>query len=145
MRSHVCGGEIQNTITDLPFKLSDHRILVVKSPPVEQCSSCGEYLLSDHVTQDLEDMIESTFGSYAWGTPHEDSDLDLFVIVHSSDQPAYRRARAIYRCLRDIAVPVDVIVQTHDEVARSSKVVASLARKVLEQGRVLYGSTMGKI
>lgn len=79
------------------------------------------------------------FGSYAWGTPHEDSDLDLFVIVHSSDQPAYRRARAIYRCLRDIAVPVDVIVQTHDEVARSSRVVASLARKVLEQGRVLYG------
>jgi len=31
------------------------------------------------------------FGSYARGTPHEDSDLDLFVIVHSSDQPAYRR------------------------------------------------------
>lgn len=60
MRCYVCGGEIQNTITDLPFKLADHRILVVKSSPVEQCSSCGEYLLSDHVMQDLEDIIEST-------------------------------------------------------------------------------------
>ncbi len=79
------------------------------------------------------------FGSYAWGTPHQNSDLDLFVIVPSSDQPAYRRARAVYRCLREIAVPIDIIVQTRDEVARSSRVVTSLSRKVLEEGTVLYG------
>jgi len=79
------------------------------------------------------------FGSYAWGDPHPDSDLDLFVIVASSDQPAYRRARAVYRCLRGIGVPVDVVVQTRDEVARSSKVATSLSRKVLEQGTLLYG------
>ena len=79
------------------------------------------------------------FGSYAWGTPHPDSDLDLFVIVTSSDQPGYRRARAVYRCLRGIAIPIDVVVQTHDEVARSSRVATSLTRKVLEQGKLLYG------
>jgi len=48
------------------------------------------------------------FGSYAWGTPNPDSDLDLFVIVASSDQPAYRRARSVYRCLRGITFPIDV-------------------------------------
>jgi len=79
------------------------------------------------------------FGSYAWGTPHADSDLDLFVVVASSDQPAYRRARAVYKCLRGISFPVDVVVQTHDEVARSSSVVTSLSRKILDQGTVLYG------
>jgi len=79
------------------------------------------------------------FGSYAWGIPHADSDLDLFVVVASSDQPAYRRARDVYRCLRGISFPVDVVVQTHDEVARSSGVVTSLSRKVLDQGTVLYG------
>ncbi len=79
------------------------------------------------------------FGSYAWGQPTVDSDLDLFVIVRSSDEPAYRRAREIYRSLRGIVVPVDVVVQTHDEVERSRKVITSLARKVMEEGKVLHG------
>lgn len=79
------------------------------------------------------------FGSHAWGKPTADSDLDLFVVVPSSDQPAYRRARGIYRSLRGIGVPVDVVVQTHEEVERSKKVVTSLARKVLEEGTVLHG------
>ncbi|GBE15557.1 nucleotidyltransferase domain protein [bacterium BMS3Abin14] len=79
------------------------------------------------------------FGSYAWGQPTVDSDLDLFVVIHSSDQPAYRRARGIYRSLRGIGVPVDVVVQTHDEVERSRQVVTSLARKVMEEGKVLHG------
>jgi predicted nucleotidyltransferase len=79
------------------------------------------------------------FGSHAWGTPTADSDLDLFVIVPSSDQPAYRRARGIYRSLRGIGVPVDVIVQTHDEVERGRQVVTSLARKVLDEGKIIHG------
>ena len=79
------------------------------------------------------------FGSHAWGNPTVDSDLDLFVVVPSSDQPAYRRARGIYRSLRGIGVPVDVVVQTHDEVERSRQVVTSLASKVLADGKVLHG------
>ncbi len=79
------------------------------------------------------------FGSYAWGTPHRDSDVDLFVVVPSSDQPSYKRARAVYRCLRDIAVPFDVIVQTHDELERTASIASSFEHKVMEQGKVLYG------
>ncbi len=79
------------------------------------------------------------FGSHAWGQPTEASDIDLFVIVPHSDQPAYRRARGIYRSLRGIGVPVDVVVQTHDEVERSKNVITSLTRKVLEDGMVLHG------
>jgi len=79
------------------------------------------------------------FGSRAWGTPEPDSDVDVFVIVAHSAQPAYRRAREVYRCLRGIGVPVDVVVQTRDEVARAAGVRASLARKVLDEGVLLYG------
>jgi uncharacterized protein len=79
------------------------------------------------------------FGSRAWGNPGEASDIDLFVIVSQSDQPAYRRSRNAYRCIRDIGVPVDVIVQTRDEVERSRNVATSLVKRVLEQGRILYG------
>lgn len=78
------------------------------------------------------------FGSHAWGKPGESSDIDLFIIVPHSDQPSYRRARDVYRCLRGIGAPVDAIIQTHDEVERNRTVKTSLVRKVLEEGRVLY-------
>ena len=79
------------------------------------------------------------FGSYAWGKPDESSDVDLFIVVPRSDQPSYRRAAEVYRFIRGIGVPVDIVVQTHDEVERSKRVATSLANRVLEQGKVLYG------
>ncbi|HLA47812.1 MAG TPA: nucleotidyltransferase domain-containing protein [Nitrospinota bacterium] len=79
------------------------------------------------------------FGSYAWGVPEKASDIDLFIVVPHSEEPSYRRARAIYQSLRGVGVPIDVIVQTHDEVERSKGVATSLARNVLEKGKLLYG------
>jgi predicted nucleotidyltransferase len=79
------------------------------------------------------------FGSYAWGSPDEDSDLDLLVIVPHSDQPPTLRAVRAHRCLRGIPFPVDVLVKTRAEVERGSHVPASLVSEVLERGKVLYG------
>jgi YgiT-type zinc finger domain-containing protein len=45
--------------TDLPFKLEDHRIIVVKDVPVEQCIFCGEYELTDTVMEQLEILFDS--------------------------------------------------------------------------------------
>lgn len=79
------------------------------------------------------------FGSHAWGEPDESSDVDLFIVVPYSEEPSYRRARAVYRSLRGIGVPIDVIVQTHNEVEQTKEVITSLTRNVLEKGKVLYG------
>ena len=81
------------------------------------------------------------FGSRAWGEPDENSDVDLLVVVPESDQPTYRRATRAYRSLRDIGVPVDVIVNTRHEVERSKDVTTSLIHKVFAQGKVLYGGS----
>lgn len=79
------------------------------------------------------------FGSYAWGEPTQDSDIDLFIIVKESSQPPYRRSREVYRTLRGIREPIEVVVRTIAEVEKSRMVMSSLTKKVLEQGRVLYG------
>jgi predicted nucleotidyltransferase len=79
------------------------------------------------------------FGSHAWGAPTPDSDVDLFVIVNNSNQPPYRRSRDAYRTLRGTRVPVEVVVRTREEVENSKTVVSSLTRKVLEQGKLVYG------
>lgn len=61
------------------------------------------------------------------------------VIVTDSDLPSYRRAVPVYRALRGIGIPVDVVVQTREEVERSRNVRSSLAWKVMEEGKVIYG------
>jgi hypothetical protein len=63
----------------------------------------------------------------------------LFVIVRESDLPTYKRSRDIYRSLRGLREPFEVLVRTIDEVEKSKIVVSSLTKKVLEQGRLLYG------
>lgn len=56
------------------------------------------------------------FGSYAYAEPNTDSDIDLLVIVSQFDEPGYRRARVAYKALRGIAMPIDVLVMTGEEV-----------------------------
>jgi predicted nucleotidyltransferase len=97
----------------------------------------------EEVTRRIVDAIHPEriilFGSHAWGLPSEDSDIDLLIVLSNSNKPGYRRARDVYRSLRGLKLPVDVVVRTLDEVERGIRVKTSLERKVLEEGRVLHG------
>lgn len=79
------------------------------------------------------------FGSHVWGTPHPDSDIDLFIIVKSSDLPPTQRATQAYRCLQGLRIPAEIIVSTQQEVKTYRSVPSALTRKILESGRVIYG------
>ena len=58
------------------------------------------------------------FGSHAWGTPHDDSDVDLLVIVPASSERATRRMQRAHHCLGDLNLSKDVFVQTRAEFDR---------------------------
>lgn len=79
------------------------------------------------------------FGSQAWGQPNEESDIDLLVVIGASSDPGYRRAREVYRSLRGIRLPIEVVVRTRDEMIHAARVPTSLERQALDQGRLLYG------
>jgi len=79
------------------------------------------------------------FGSHAWGTPDEDSDVDLLVIVPESDEKPVQRAVRAYRSLRGLLVPMDILVKARAEVERFQHVYASLECEIIERGKVLYG------
>lgn len=58
MKCHVCGSNLVPTITDLPFKLSETTIVIVKALPVLQCDGCSEYALQDEVMQRVDAILE---------------------------------------------------------------------------------------
>lgn len=78
------------------------------------------------------------FGSYAWGRPDDESDLDLLVVVEKSDQLVYRRGDIGSDALWDIKVPKDLLVYTKDEFEERAMNKANLCYKVANEGRVLY-------
>ena len=79
------------------------------------------------------------FGSHAWGTPTDDSDVDLMVIVRDSTERSIQRMQRAHRCLGDLDMSKDVLVPTRAQVDRYKHLRASLFHQVLAQGRKLYG------
>lgn len=78
------------------------------------------------------------FGSHAWGTPNEASDIDLYVIVPESSERPLQRARRARACVGDVRVALDILVRTRAEANKYRHLYASLECQVFEKGRVLY-------
>ena len=79
------------------------------------------------------------YGSHAWGNPHDDSDVDLLVVVPHSNETPIRRSQRAHRCLRGLRMPKDVLVETRQEVDRVKGLKTSLENIILSRGRRLYG------
>jgi predicted nucleotidyltransferase len=96
----------------------------------------------------LKDIIVNTvpveqiflFGSYAYGTPHVDSDLDIYVVM--PDNVNIREIDAmklIYRAIRDEkSMPVDVIVSKKNKF-NQRKSAPTIERQIAQEGLILYG------
>lgn len=79
------------------------------------------------------------FGSQVWGTPDQDSDLDILVEVNETDEPVWKRARKGYKALFGIGFPCDILVRTSEEIERDGAVPATLIHKIIADGRVIHG------
>ncbi len=79
------------------------------------------------------------FGSHAWGTPDDGSDLDLFVVVPEGKESPVERVRRAHRCLRGLGLAKDILVKTCEEFERLRELPSTLDYLVFHQGRKLYG------
>ena len=80
------------------------------------------------------------FGSYAWGKPTDDSDLDLLIVVDHSDQNDYDRPVAGHHALWGLGIPKDLIVYTKKEFEREAQDVTTLCHKVYKDGIKVYAN-----
>ena len=78
------------------------------------------------------------FGSYAWGQPDKDSDIDLMIIVKDSPDKPHQRLKPAYRVLRGIKVPKDILVYTELEFERQAEEPSSLFFKIKTEGVKLF-------
>jgi predicted nucleotidyltransferase len=75
------------------------------------------------------------FGSYAYGTPHADSDVDLLVVMPTRDQHA-QAVRIL--CRLAAPFPLDLIVRTPKEMEWRLEERESFLTTVVSRGQVLY-------
>ncbi len=78
------------------------------------------------------------FGSYAYGNPTPDSDVDLLVIMKTKAKEIDRYV-IVSNLLYPREFPVDIIVKTPKEIQAETKKKGNFfMREVLNKGKVIY-------
>lgn len=79
------------------------------------------------------------FGSFARGSFHKDSDIDLFIIKKSSQKRPFR-AKEIFEALRGIerTFPLDPIVYTPKEIKDRLSLDDPFVKTILNEGKTIY-------
>jgi predicted nucleotidyltransferase len=82
------------------------------------------------------------FGSYAYGIPHNESDVDLLVVMpaHDAVAQAIRISGAFGRLFSH-----SIIVRTPQQVERGLKQNNWFLREVIARGKVLYEARNGSV
>ena len=76
------------------------------------------------------------FGSYAYGTPDDGSDVDLLVVMPISEAPA-RVSAEILMALAP-SFPVDVLVRSPEQLALRLKAGDEFLREIMQKGIMLH-------
>ena len=81
------------------------------------------------------------FGSYAYGKPHEESDIDLYIVTKDDFIPqSFKESSKIFldysNRIRDLQkiIPIDIITHTKKMHERFLELNSSFSREITQQG-----------
>jgi predicted nucleotidyltransferase len=77
------------------------------------------------------------FGSYAYGKPKPESDVDLLVVMETPLRERQQRLE-ISRALSPRPFPLDVVVRTPKQLKERITLGDSFLREITAQGKVIY-------
>lgn len=77
------------------------------------------------------------FGSYAYGNPSDNSDLDL-LIIKETNIPRHKRALEFRKYLRGLKIPLELLVYNKKEIEKWQGVNTAFITEIVKQGKVLY-------
>ena len=96
------------------------------------------HLLARQIAEKFHPQKIILFGSYAYGVPHPESDVDLLVIINTP-LPEMQQALKIRQYLNPM-FGVDIIVYTPERVKQRLEWGDSFLNEVIVRGQVLYES-----
>ena len=96
--------------------------------------------LKDCFVKALDPLRVYLFGSYAYGTPTEDSDFDFYIVVDDSQTDMLELMTRAYSACSEIKQhPVDILVGTKSKF-ESRKQRPTIESEVYNKGVLLYGA-----
>ena len=115
----------------LPIKTNVHPVGF--PPVVETLPGAIERIVSELKPEKI-----ILFGSYAYGNPTPDSDVDLLVIMKTRAREIDRYV-AVSNLLYPRQFPVDILVKTPKEMEIEARKTGNFfMREILKKGKVLY-------
>ncbi len=83
------------------------------------------------------------FGSYAYGQPTEDSDVDLLVVMQTDENPLH-----VAGCISaaiDHPFPLDILVMSPSRLEGYAREQAVFATQLTTKGMMLYEASDGRV
>ena len=93
----------------------------------------------DDIVREFAPLQVILFGSYAYGTPTEDSDVDLLVVMEIPESETSRQASEIWQRI-PYRFSMDLLVRSPAEIAYRVAHNDWFLREITEKGEVLYES-----
>lgn len=79
------------------------------------------------------------FGSYAWGYPDEESDLDLLIVIDDYKDTRHKMLVEGHLALSNFRLSKDLLLYNKQEFYENSEDITTLCHKVKHQGKKIYG------
>lgn len=92
--------------------------------------------LSQRIAEEFQPEQIILFGSYAYGTPTDDSDVDLLVSLPFEGQ-GFRKSLEILNKTNP-RFPVDLLVRTPEQIKQRLALNDFFMLEIVEKGKVLY-------
>ena len=84
-------------------------------------------------------LVIYIFGSYAWGCPDKESDLDLLIVVDKYKKDRHQTLVDGHKALIGLYVPKDILVYSKEEWDRFSQDETKFCYKIKHEGKLIYG------
>ncbi|MCD6168989.1 MAG: nucleotidyltransferase domain-containing protein [Candidatus Latescibacteria bacterium] len=104
-----------------------------------QSNSKAVDLLIRSIAEAVHPLKIILFGSAARGEMHPDSDIDVLVVM---PEGVHRRrtAQLLYRRIKGLGVPFDILVATPDDLEKHKDNIGLIYRAILKEGREIYAA-----
>ena len=94
--------------------------------------------LVQKIIEDFQPQKIILFGSYAYGQPRDDSDIDLLVILPFTEKKSQKSLEILNKIKPIFAL--DLLVRTPSEIQQRLEWRDFLLQEIFEKGKILYES-----